>query len=107
MAACVLIFASVAFSQWRTGYFMDGNAAGQTAATIPWSHYTHVIHYALKPTFSNGSYAWDTRDTSVSRSGVADFVAAAHAAGVKALIGIAEDRSLAAIQICTTPANLA
>jgi hypothetical protein len=103
----MLIFASAAFSQWRTGYFTDGNAAGQTAATIPWSHYTHVIHYPLKPTFSNGSCAWDTRDTSVSQKDIADFVESAHVAGVKALIGIVEDRSLTAIQACTTPANLA
>jgi hypothetical protein len=33
---CLLALALPAAAQWRTGYFMQAEAAGQTAATIPW-----------------------------------------------------------------------
>jgi hypothetical protein len=33
---CLLGLALHATAQWRTGYFMQAEAADQTAATIPW-----------------------------------------------------------------------
>jgi len=44
---CLVALALPAAAQWRTGYFLQAEAAGQTAATIPWSKYTHIIHSAL------------------------------------------------------------
>lgn len=43
---CLFALGLPAAAQWRTGYLMPREAAGQTAATIPRSEYTHVIHYA-------------------------------------------------------------
>src|ERR1022692_3485800 len=48
----LLALALPSAAQWRTGYYLQREAGGQTAATIPWSKYTHVIHYALRPTYS-------------------------------------------------------
>ena len=62
LSFCLLALALPAAAQWRTGYFMQREAAGQTAATIPWSKYTHVIHSALRPTYSNEVCGLDTTD---------------------------------------------
>jgi GH18 family chitinase len=99
---CLLSFAPAAFSQWRTGYFMQGDAAGQTVAAIPWSKYTHVIHYALKPTIDHGTCKWDRRDNQFTEANVGEFVRRAHIAGVKAVIGLSEDSAFRAIKACTT-----
>jgi hypothetical protein len=104
---CLLVLAVPAAAQWRTGYFMQREAAGQTAATIPWSKYTHVIHYALRPTYSSGICGLDTTEGLLRTTEIEDFVNAAHAAGVKAIIGIREDDTLEAITACTAPQNIA
>src|ERR1017187_4490972 len=62
LSFCLLALALPAAAQWRTGYFMQHEAAGQTAATIPWSKYTHVIHSALRPTYSNEVCGLDTTE---------------------------------------------
>ena len=95
-----------AAAQWRTGYFMQREAAGQTAATIPWSKYTHVIHSALRPTYSNGACGLDTTEGLLSAAYIEDFVNAAHAAGVKPIIGIRQDDTFEAITACTAPQNI-
>jgi hypothetical protein len=97
---CLLALALPALPQWRTGYFMQGEAGGQTAATIPWSKYTHVVHYAVQPTYSNGVCGL------APGKDIAEFVNGAHAAGVKAIIGIVEDDTREAISACTTPQNI-
>ena len=102
-----LALALPAAAQWRTGYFMQSEAAGQTAATIPWSKYTHVVHYALRPTFTNGTCRLDTVQNDITGANIGAFVGYAHAASVKALIGISEDSALTAIEACTTPQNIA
>ena len=63
VSLCLLAFGPAAFSRWRTGYYMQDDTGGQTAATIPWTKYTHVIHYALKPSFNNGVCGWDKTDS--------------------------------------------
>src|ERR1039458_8515185 len=88
---CLLALALPAAAQWRTGYFMQTEAAGQTAATIPWSKYTHIIHSALRPTYTNGICGLDTNSGLLSASYITDFVNAAHASDVKAIVGIRED----------------
>src|SRR6185312_5432221 len=102
-----LAFASLGASQWRTGYFLPNNASGQTVASIPWSDYTHVVQYAVMPTFKNGICGLDTSSGSIEVSSIKDFVTYAHAAGVKAIIGVSQDADRAAILACTTPQNIA
>jgi GH18 family chitinase len=97
---CLLAFTLPALPQWRTGYFMQGEAGGQTAATIPWAKYTHVVHYGVQPTYIN-SVCGLTAGTDI-----AGFVNGAHAAGVKAILGIVEDDTREAISACTTPWNI-
>lgn len=104
---CLLALALPAAAQWRTGYFMQAEAADQTAATIPWSKYTHIIHSALRPTYNNGICGLDTNSGLLSATNVTEFVNGAHASGVKAIIGIREDDTLAAITACTAPQNIA
>src|ERR1017187_9218488 len=104
---CLLALALPAAAQWRTGYFMQREAAGQTAATIPWSKYTHVIHSALRPTYSNGACGLDTTEGLLSAAYIEDFVNGAHAAGVKAIIGIRQDDTIESITACTAPQNIA
>lgn len=103
---CLLSFAGPIAAQWRTAYFMDNNSAGQTAQTIPWSKYTHVVHYALRPASTDGTCGWDATGVNFTESRIAAFVDSAHAAGVKAVLGISEDQTLTAIQSCTAPANI-
>jgi parallel beta-helix repeat protein len=95
-----------AAAQWRTGYFIQREAAGQTAATIPWSKYTHVIQYALQPSYSNGACGLDSKTGQIGAASVTDFVNSAHAARVQAVIGIRQDDTLAAITACTSPDNI-
>jgi hypothetical protein len=104
---CLLALALPAAAQWRTGYFMQREAAGQTAATIPWSKYTHVIHSALRPTYSGGVCDLDATAGLLRAADIEDFVSHAHAAGVKAIIGIRQDETLEAITACTAPQNIA
>jgi GH18 family chitinase len=85
---------------------MQHEAAGQTAATIPWSKYTHVIHSALRPTYSNEVCGLDTTEGLLRAANIEDFVNGAHAAGVKAIIGIRQDDTLEAITACTAPQNI-
>lgn len=96
----LMLFALPAFSQWRTGYFLQGEAGGQTAATIPWSKYTHVVHYAVQPTYSNGVCGLAPGED------ITEFVSGAHASNVKAILGIVEDDTREAITACTTPQNI-
>src|ERR1017187_4410601 len=96
-----------AAAQWRTGYFMQREAAGQTAATIPWSKYTHVVHSALRPAYSAGVCDLDTTEGLLGAANIEDFVNHAHAAGVKAIIGISQDDTLEAIPACTAPQYIA
>src|ERR1035437_1889630 len=104
---CLLALALPAAAQWRTGYYMQAEAAGQTAATIPWSKYTHIIHSALRPTYTNGICGLDSNSGLLSASNVTDFVNAAHASDVKAIVGIREDDTREAITACTAPQNIA
>src|ERR1022692_1010641 len=106
LSFCLLALALPAAAQWRTGYFMQHEAAGQTAATIPWSKYTHVIHSALRPTYSNEVCGLDTTEGLLRAANIEDFVNGAHAAGVKAIIGIRQDDTLEAITACTAPQNI-
>jgi hypothetical protein len=104
---CLFALALPVTAQWRTGYFMQHEAGGQTAATIPFSKYTHVIHYALRPTYTKGVCELDATNGQLIDTNIKDFVKAAHAVGVKAIIGIVEDDSHLAIHACTTPWNVA
>ncbi len=103
---CLLALALPAVAQWRTGYFMQREAGAQTAATIPWSKYTHVIHYALQPAFNNGVCTLDSSNGQLTAANIKEFVEAAHAVGVKAIIGIMEDASHQAITSCTSPGSI-
>jgi hypothetical protein len=96
-----------AAAQWRTGYFIQAEAANQTAATIPWSKYTHIIHSALRPTYTNGICGLDSNSGLLSATNITDFVNAAHASDVKAIVGIREDNTQDAIAACTAPQNIA
>src|SRR5690349_925326 len=78
---CLLPFALPAIAQWRTGYFLQAEAAGQTAATIPWQKYTHIIHSALRPTYTNGVCSLDSSSALLSTNNVTDFIRGAHAWG--------------------------
>jgi hypothetical protein len=103
----LLALALPSAAQWRTGYYLQREAGGQTAATIPWSKYTHVIHYALRPTYSNGACGLDTTEGLLGAPNIEDFVNGAHAAGVKAIIGIRQDDTIESITACTAPQNIA
>ena len=104
---CLVALAVPAAAQWRTGYFIQAEAAGQTAATIPWSKYTHIIHSALRPTYTNGICGLDSNSGLLSATNITDFVNAAHASDVKAIVGIREDDTREAITACTAPQNIA
>lgn len=103
---CLFALALPAAAQWRTGYFLEENTSGQTAQTIPWSKYTHVVDYGAAPAIAGGTCSLKMGPGMTDESSRA-FVDAAHAAGVKALLGISEDPSLAAIEACTGSDNLA
>jgi hypothetical protein len=107
LSFCLFALALPALAQWRTGYFMQREAAGQTATTIPWSKYTHVIHSALRPTYTNGTCGLDSTEGLLSAADIKDFVNRARAAGVKPIIGIRQDDILMAITTCTAPQNIA
>src|ERR1019366_1120231 len=72
----------------------------------PWSKYTHVIHYALQPTYTNGVCGLDPSYGNITPASITAFVNSARAAGVKAIAGIF-DNGNTAMSACTTPSNIA
>lgn len=91
-------------------YFRHTNT--QPVSAIPWSKYTHVIQFVLWPTYNGttGACGLDVNSYSIAADGP-QFVAGAHANGVKALIGITEGPNAgasgkSAMQTCTDPAHI-
>lgn len=87
LALAMLAAASVYGQQWVAGYHL-GNNGVQSVQNIPWSKYTHIIHFAANPG-ANGTLV----DGSLSPSENSALVAAGHAAGVKVLFSITSDTS--------------
>jgi hypothetical protein len=54
-------------------------------------NHTHLVHSALRPTYTNGICGLDTASGLLSTANITDFVNGAHGAGVKAIMGIRED----------------
>jgi hypothetical protein len=104
---CLLALAMPAAAQWRTGYFLQNESGSQTAATIPWSKYTHAVHSLLQPTYTDGTCGLATTEGPLQAADSEAFVNAAHAAGVKAIAGIGEDATHSAMATCTAPNHIA
>ena len=107
IAVSLVFSAATAFCQWRTGYFVEQNTVGQTAGSIPWSKYSHVVHSAVRPSVADNLCSLNLDDEAISRNSIDSFVSHAHRAGAKAIIGVAQDPSGDAMRWCTTPSNLA
>jgi chitinase len=76
---------------WATGYYPAYATGVMPIAAIPFASMTHVIHFALVPN-RDGTLA-DPDGLQVQTSAL---VSAAHAAGVKALLGVGGDESAGA-----------
>jgi chitinase len=90
---------------WVTGYYPAYAAGVMPISAIPFTAMTHVIHFALVPN-GDGTLA----DPDGLQAQTSALVGAAHAAGVKALLGVGGDASVGApagFQGATTPANRA
>jgi len=93
-----------AASLWRTAYFYQPAADSLPIASIPWSMYTHVIQYAALPT---DGCALDTGRYLITPASITAFTSAAHANGVKALIGLMQDNDASLMAKCTDAAHVA
>jgi GH18 family chitinase len=71
---------------------------------IPWSKYTHVIQYAALPT---DGCALDTGSYLITPASITAFTSAAHANGVKALIGLMQDNDASLMKKCTDAGHVA
>lgn len=87
---------------WRFGFYVSFEHHEYEPRDIPWEHYTHVAQMAVMPTEGCGIDD-TTRQVSRVRD---DFVAEARKSGTKALITLLQDRTLAFIKDCTTPAKI-
>ncbi len=95
-ACCISLHA-----QWVTGFYEAGNEVEPISA-IPWSKYTHVVHFAAR-TDGMGGVLPRWRDESESRR-----IVASRPAGKKALLAIVDDsRNLSAFRTSTSPAMIA
>src|SRR5579863_6436394 len=81
----MLVSASL-HAQWITGFYQGDNGV-ESVSNIPFSKYTHIIHFAANPG-PNGTLVYGPPAAESSA-----LTAAAHAAGVKALICITNDTS--------------
>jgi chitinase len=94
MCACILpaaAGASEASALWAVGYYPAYGTGTMPISAIPWSSMTHVIHFALVPR-KDGTLA----DPDGVRGQTGALVSAAHAAGVKALLGVGGDEGAGA-----------
>ena len=88
---------------WVTGYYPAYATGVMPISAIPFAAMTHVIHFALVPN-GDGTLA----DPDGLQAQASALVGAAHAAGVKALLGVGGDATVGApagFQGATTPAN--
>ncbi len=103
----LLSLATVYAQPWRTGYYWQPGSSVLPVSEIPFSKYTHVIHYATLPTYDSGTDYCGVDVTSYSLSAnAAQFISGAHASGTKALISMVNDSSGYAIRTCTNSAHL-
>ncbi len=93
----VLLAASL-HAQWITGYYESQNGV-EPVSSIPWSKYTHVVHFAATTDGNGGvSLHW------LSQQEINEFVAAGHAAGKKVLVCIQDNgKNLNAFGQSTAP----
>jgi len=70
---------------WITAYYMDGS---MSLSDIPWTKVTHVVHFAVNPSDPAGGI------TTVDPASADAFTAAAHQAGVKALLCVRDNNSI-------------
>ena len=80
-----------ASSLWAVAYYPAYGTGTMPIAAIPFASMTHVVHFALVPR-RDGTLA----DPDGLRGQTSALVAAAHAAGVKALLGVGGDESAGA-----------
>jgi len=81
----MLVTAS-AYGQWITGYYQGENGV-ESVYNIPFSKYTHIIHFAANPGPDGTLVYGPPADESIA------LTSAAHAAGVKALLCITSNTS--------------
>lgn len=67
---------------WITGYYVDTTLP---MSDIPWSKMTHAVHFKIKPSDGSGNL------TGIPGENADAFTAAAHAAGVKALVCLGDN----------------
>jgi chitinase len=101
LAAVGAIFCISLQAQWITGFYEAGNDIEPISA-IPWSKYTHVVHFAARPDGMGGVVRrW--RDDSESRR-----IVSSRPAGKKVLLSIVDDgRNPTAFQTSTSPGLIA
>lgn len=103
IAGCAWSLTALAVTPWRTAYFYEPAAATMPLEAIPWSSYTHVIQYAAVPA---NDCTLDARRNRMTPAAIARFVRLAHAAGVKALLGLVQDTGAAVMRRCTDSAHM-
>ncbi|NKF23723.1 glycosyl hydrolase family 18 protein [Solimonas marina] len=87
---------------WVDGYYAAYKAQDLPVSAVPFSSMTHVIHFSLVPAHRAGSGSSQATEGTVGtltdpfglKAQSADLVSAAHAAGIKVLLGIGGDTSV-------------
>ncbi|MBV9082415.1 MAG: glycoside hydrolase family 18 protein, partial [Acidobacteriaceae bacterium] len=100
---CILLGIVPACSAaWRTGYYFQPGSSTLPISAIPFSKYTHIIHYGTEPTNNCGI---DATSYSISANAAA-FISAAHANGVKALVSMVDNTGGSIMNNCTTSSTI-
>ncbi len=89
--------------KWLTGYYFQPAAGRMPISALPAAKYTHIIQYAVLPKYNATSNQCEIDRTSyfISEDNARGFIRKAHAGGAKALVGMLNDQSAKAMQICT------
>jgi chitinase len=94
--------------QWISGYYSN-TVAAEPISVIPWQFYTHMFLFKMVPNVNGSNNADGTVFVNYvfTNQNITDFVAGAHAAGVKAIVTIADnDFHTSALLQATAPGLL-
>src|SRR4051794_22247981 len=102
-----LLVIPLSAQQWRTGYYLQPAAAKLPISAVPFSKYTHVVQYALLPTYNSATDACGLDGSSYTvAANAAEFISTAHASGTKAIVSMLHDSNASAIQKCTDSSHI-
>lgn len=100
----ILIMSVSLQAQWMTGYYR-GNNTDMPVSSIPWSKYTHIIHFAAAPALdTNGNFTGRLSLYYLDPAEITKLIAS-RPAGKKVLVSIkANDANFGAFAQCLDPA---